>query len=801
MKKSIFAAVLLVLLVALAAIPAAAEEETTVIGGKTFRLISTAEEFEAMNGGNNYILSADIDFSGKTYAKYVVPAHFYGILDGNGHSLLGLSLSATEAGAGIFNTEFQTDATGTVLRAEDENGVMQDLAASGFTYTVRNLTVGSAEAPAQFVSTANNLGVFAGYAVDESIFEFSNVTVYANVSSDGQQVGGFVGRIMPNRLINRSTFTNCKVYGSVTAKKANVGSYVGYSANPMYFSNCANYAAVTSEGSNNVGGFVGINYNAKYTGITMENCVNEGKIVAVNCVGGFIGKGQYSHTLNSCVNKGEIAAKGTHVGGFVGYELCSTAYLHEITLTLEHCENAGTVSSESKTANVGGFVGAILDNLLVSDCVNNGTITNGKFVGGIVGLFDPQAKVKSTDETTGETVYDTFTATLTGCVNNGEIKPFTTASGAYGGILGGTSWGTGRFFTVNIDRCTNNGTVEDFSGGIASRLGGILGRFTSGAGVLTVTNCVNRGALKGTAADDVSGILGYTNCTVNAATAEEVPEEQSATIRRMENCLNLGVLTRGGETAPTYAIAKNYVDSGTLLNCFYLQETAGKAYFGNGNENDDLATAAAVTEEELASGEIAYLLGAAFGQQLGTDAIPAVGGNAVLKNGNGALYNSIHTHDFGENPYTSLNAGSHTRVCNICGETVSEAHKFGEYIDNGEGKHYHVCELCGYQSTPQAHTCSEHTDNGDGTHTGVCSVCGATVTEAHDYRNGKCADCGAAQPAETLAGTETADAASEGEKAAGKGCKSSMAPVGAVLFATAAAVCLPTRKKKRGKSQ
>ena len=71
----------------------AAEQETVTIGGKTFYTVSTVEQFEKMNGTNNYILKNDIDFGGKVYDGYVVPAHFSGILNGGGYTVHNFSIN------------------------------------------------------------------------------------------------------------------------------------------------------------------------------------------------------------------------------------------------------------------------------------------------------------------------------------------------------------------------------------------------------------------------------------------------------------------------------------------------------------------------------------------------------------------------------------------------------------------------------------------------------------------------------------------------------------------------------------
>ncbi|HBF15203.1 MAG TPA: hypothetical protein DDW30_05905 [Clostridiales bacterium] len=693
------------------------------------KVIRTAAEFEALHGDGSYRLGNDIDFGGKVYDRYVVPASFWGTLDGGGYALLNFSVRATEEGAGIFNMEYETEADGTAKTDEEGNPI-----AAAHIYTVSNLTVGSEAHPISVSSTSNRLGVFAGYVADGSVLRFTSVTVYAEITAEGQQVGGFLGRTMPNRLLEQSLFSDCAFYGTVTGKGANVSGFVGYSANPIRFEKCLNAGDITSD-TTNVAGYVGVTYGAKYCALEFVDCRNTGRISGLNCIGGFIGKGQYTARFSRSVNEGEIAASGTHVGGFVGYEKNTTDYLSGVTVSFDGCTNRGAVSSTSAGATIGGLMGSAYDSVRAVDSVNEGKVTGGTFVGGILGCFNPQQTSDSYKQN------EVFTFTATKCRNTGELVINCTGSGSCGGILGATSWSGIRSVAV-VDMCTVSGALRDESAEektTASRMGGIVGRFDKEVGELTIKNSIVSATIAGTAVDTVSGILGYTNATVNSDGSDtELPEETNPVVRRIENCLLLGQLTRGGSTEKTAAMATNYAGDGTLVNCFYLAGTAEKAEFGESG-------ARAVTAEELSGGEIALLLGSAFGQKLGEETLPSVGGNPVLRNAAGTLYNQIHTHDLADSPFERFNSGSHTRECKICGEKVREAHRYGEMQDAGDGTHFRVCGDCGFETSHQAHT-ESYTDNGE-THTAVCSVCKATRTEAHRWdENGVCV-CGAKKAA------------------------------------------------------
>ena len=149
---------------------------------------------------------------------------------------------------------------------------------------------------------------------------------------------------------------------------------------------------------------------------------------------------------------------------------------------------------------------------------------------------------------------------------------------------------------------------------------------------------------------------------------------------------------------PMFTAAKKGI---LLMNCYYL---AGCVQWGN-------SCGTAMTAEEFASGEVAYLLGVAFGQTLGTDIYPVLSGMKVFKNQIGGCVESTY-----EYVYSNIQASavvSHNWVdatctarqtCFDCGLMVGQMrpHEFGQTIVHKPapgvvGYSEHTCTVCGYR--------------------------------------------------------------------------------------------------------
>lgn len=253
--------------------------------------------------------------------------------------------------------------------------------------------------------------------------------------------------------------------------------------------------------------------------------------------------------------------------------------------------------------------------------------------------------------------------------NNGRIENCYNLGGdiAVGlmraGGIAGENYGT-------ISRCYNTGSVSSSSG---SSIGGIAGFSHSGE----ISDCYNTGNITG--AWYVGGICGQI--------------EDGA----VENCYNTGTATatHQGYESTANPIAGSRLGQYTVENTYYLSAT----------ETSDGGKTAA----QLAGGEIAYLLNAnradaVWGQALGKQAAPVLGGAAVYK-GYAFCYSAEMSYSndasavFAQRPqhrFTVLkhDGQNHWYACATagCPETYGlEAHKGGQATYS----HGPLCAVCG----------------------------------------------------------------------------------------------------------
>ncbi len=252
---------------------------------------------------------------------------------------------------------------------------------------------------------------------------------------------------------------NLSVYGKVNGNTT-VGGIVGYVANGGKIENLTSYVTVT--GNSTLGGIVG---NAESQASTVINCVNYGSVTGPSyIIGGIAGSG--GHDIINCVNFGNVTSTGNDVvGGIAGTT--------KDTGKIENCYNYGTVKARGKS---GGIVGQLIKPIV--GCVNYGDVIGTWALGGIAGYVKEG------------------TASISNCVNNGNITGATTGNG---GILGLSE----EAAKVTITNCVNNGNLQCGWG-----CGGIVGD-TYG----TVTNCVNNGTVS--APGDLGGIVGKTHGEVS----------------------------------------------------------------------------------------------------------------------------------------------------------------------------------------------------------------------------------------------------------------------------------------------
>ena len=186
-------------------------------------------------------------------------------------------------------------------------------------------------------------------------------------------------------------------------------------------------------------------------------------------------------------------------------------------------------------------------------------------------------------------------STITNCYNKGVVDGTADAAGSFGGVCG-CNLGI-------LTNCYNTGIVKghEFVGGV------------SGSNNKTITNCYNTGIVKGH--EFVGGVNGY---NVNGT---------------IINCNATGEVNGTGSYVGG-VIGMN-LNKGTITNCYYDSTIYTGTAIG---KNSGTATKVeGKTTDEFKTGEVAYLLqldqsDEVWGQTIGTDTYPTLGGAKVYKN-------------------------------------------------------------------------------------------------------------------------------------------------------------------------
>ena len=235
--------------------------------------------------------------------------------------------------------------------------------------------------------------------------------------------------------------------------------------------------------------------------------------------------------------------------------------------------------------NYHGLFGVISTDALIENFSLSGSITNSAY-----SPFGAVAGFARDDNPTIRNVWSTVN------INNSQ------AGARVGGILGHSN----EVSTVNIDRCTYSGTLTANDAGGSGNYGGIVG-YTQNAvsTVLNITNCLFDGEVKNSAATPgnctFGGLVGYIGASPKVTT---------------QNCLSIGKV-ESKITGQFYGAVKN--TSCSIANSYYQGDNV------NGSASTvTLSGATEVTNEQLASGEVAYNLDGAFRQNIGTDTYPVL---------------------------------------------------------------------------------------------------------------------------------------------------------------------------------
>ena len=235
--------------------------------------------------------------------------------------------------------------------------------------------------------------------------------------------------------------------------------------------------------------------------------------------------------------------------------------------------------------NYHGLFGVVSTDALIENFSISGSIANTQYspIGAVAGFArDDNPTIRN----------------VRSCVNINNTQ----VGARVGGILGHAN----DVSTVNVDRCTYSGTLTANDAGGSGNYGGIVG-YTQNATstVLNITDCLFDGELKNSATAPggctFGGMVGYIGAGPKVTA---------------KNCLSIGSV-QSKITGQFYGAVKNTTCS--IANSYYQGD------YVNGSASTvtlPVQQVAKVSDDQLASGEVAYNLGSAFRQNIGTDNYP-----------------------------------------------------------------------------------------------------------------------------------------------------------------------------------
>ncbi len=542
-------------------------------------------------------LTADISFDNNFQPLFIKDVDYLlGTLDGDGHTVSGVSMTTTDRYQGpvskigttgvMKNITFEGDfsskfaytggVTGKVFgrlsnvtsKVNVTISTGSGVSAFGSLYTGAVLedvvNKGTITGPSTYIA-----GIAADAQPGVTFTRCGNeghiVSVYKGTStSTAQSIGGIVGATGPN------VFTGCYNKGTIglltPATSYGVGGLIGTANSDagipegLRMTDCYNEADITAGWL--IGGLVA-NVNASVAvpnPIVLTNCYNTGDLTSMattsktsTSVAGLIALFSPGTKVTGCWNSGNITqgAKSTYAAGLVGYY--KVAPTKDQPMTISDCYNTGTINA---VGNQGaGIIAYIHNYTTVSDCYNSGTITGGFGLGGIAANLGSAS------------------ASILRCYNTGTIS---SAGNRAGGIFG---WNGTKAL---VQDCFNAGRVEITIDPVKATNGNITNGYGAGgiggSASATIERCYNIGTIAGKC--QVGGLVG-------------VPSKGATNFK---SCYNTGMLEAPVDTCGSIVgismtdNGKYWNDDNKVTDCYYI---------GRNLANDIAGTA--VSETELAA--------------------------------------------------------------------------------------------------------------------------------------------------------------------------------------------------------
>lgn len=338
----------------------------------------------------------------------------------------------------------------------------------------------------------------------------------------------------------------------------------------------------------------GFSYAGKRFKLTADIALNGDEWTPIgkgpkNCFeGSLIGDGDKGTTISGLCIEGSRSRDAAGLFGYVKNSQSSSQF-DKLTLKDVNITNRGNYT--------GGLIGSVqgLKSIPLSHITVSGTISGGKYTGGILGNgYAVATECTVSGSVTGENVVGGLAAGIeegnsygefTNCYNEATVRATSDTKGMAAGIQAGSGSIQGRF-----EGCTNSGAIiaNGEAAGIANSAQKIEG-------------CQNSGAVSGTTAVGIGRYVDYVSKCSNSGriTGNTLAAGISASSYNVSFCSNIGMVTTtagnnaygiyaGGfpkdtntikncfsyVTGKDIALAPNTLDEGKVTNSYYLASSA-----------------------------------------------------------------------------------------------------------------------------------------------------------------------------------------------------------------------------------
>lgn len=239
------------------------------------------------------------------------------------------------------------------------------------------------------------VGSLSNSSAADSNVEIRNCVNQGDVHADAvgsAGTGGLIGQVYGGTENSIAVVKDCRNEAVVTGQ-SNVGGLVG-DLTPVKLDftlqDCTNTGTVS--GDVWVGGILGIASTPAGEHCEVLRCTNDGAVNADQSAGGILGGGLNlplnsigaSLQLTACRNNGTVTVQHNMAGGILGALMSRK---ENETISIDRCENTGTVRSDNAQGRLGGIVGGSVAGYVSNDaatpaCVITNTVNRGNIVFG-----------------------------------------------------------------------------------------------------------------------------------------------------------------------------------------------------------------------------------------------------------------------------------------------------------------------------------------------------------------------------------------------------------------------------------